>query len=140
MKNEGNIELLTKIDMLLADEKELIILKGKLTQPLKHTTNDGKGIYYTFQLRTLKKLSSDEYGTAFNTYHCVMPVDVAKRYSDDELSSCKDNEVLCILSANCRTKKLTNDVVVNNITFFVNDMVLTRTINNTITNSKVINL
>lgn len=140
MKNEINIDLLQKINDMLIDEKELIVVKGKLTQPQKQSTTDGKGIYYSFQLRVLKKLGIDEYATTFNTYHCIIPQDVAKRYSDDEISSFKDNEVICLMSANCRTKKLDNGAIVNNITFFVNDMVLIRTIDNNINSTKVIKL
>lgn len=143
MKNENvsaNANMLLKINDLLGSEKELVVLKGKLITPSKHKTADEKGIYYSFHLRTLKRLSTDEYGTTFNTYHCIVPVEVSKRYSDDEISSFKDNEVICLLSVNCRIKKLQGDVVVNNATFFVNDIVLIRNVDNTINNEKVINL
>jgi hypothetical protein len=145
MKNEENLSLeneslLKRMNRMMADEKELILLKGKMSQPKKMKTDEDK-IYYTFVLRVLKRLSSDEYGTTFNTYFCVVPTNVSCNMTDDDIKSMKDNEVICLLTANCRTKTLTNSkVTVNNITLFVNDIVITRTIDNSINNSKVVNL
>lgn len=136
---KGN-EMLKKVDTLLGTEKELIILKGKLTVPQKAATKADGEIYYTFRLKTLKRSSNDEYGQSFNTYQIVVPCDVAKNISESELSALKNNEVLCICQANANAKVLPNGAVVNNISLFVIDMMLSRSIDNVTILQKAINL
>lgn len=137
---KGN-EFMKKVDGLLGQEKELIVLKGKLFAPQKASTKEGNETYYTFRLKTLKKSSNDEYGQSFNTYHCVMPTDVSKNYSEQDIQALKNNEVLCLCTFNASVKTLPNSgAVVNNITIFVNDVMLVRSIDSNMVVHKAINL
>lgn len=138
-------ELMQKVDILLGAEKELLILKGMLLSPKVCTTKDSKQEYYTFMLKTIKAMSTDEYAQGYNTYHCIMPVETSKKYTKEEISGLKNNEVLCLCSANAHVKKFDKketgeEFTVNNITIYVNDLMLIRTIDNTRTVQKAINL
>jgi len=135
-----NNDYIENINILMDEEKELIVLKGKMIQPQLCKTKNNNEDYYSFKLKTLKKNSNDEYGQSFNTYYCVVPVIVAKKYSKDDVSVLKNNEVLCICNMSAMTKKLQNGALVNNITVFVNYMKLVREIDNGNTLNQVSNL
>ncbi|MEM4935347.1 MAG: hypothetical protein QXY78_05390 [Thermoplasmata archaeon] len=139
MKNGDYLE---KVNNLLGEEKELIILKGKMFSPQLSKTQEGNETYYTFKLKCLKNISNDEYGSAFNTYYCVVPSAVSKDYTEKDFAETfKNNEVVVLCSANASTKTLgQNNVVVNNIRLYVTSIMLSREITGEKKIHKAINL
>ncbi|WP_202709705.1 hypothetical protein [Sporosalibacterium faouarense] len=144
-EDKKNNDLLTKLNELLKDEKELMILKGQLQSPEKQIKEDGQ-IYYTFTLKTVKKYTNDLYSTGFSTYYIVIPTSVSAKLSDDDIKDMKGNEVLVLLDPSCRTKIITaresgNKYKVNhNINLYCIDIMKVRDVERTIDNSKVISL
>ncbi|NMB98229.1 MAG: hypothetical protein GYA02_16750 [Clostridiaceae bacterium] len=124
-------EFVEKVNNLLGEEKELILLKGKMFSPQLSRTQEGNEIYYTFKLKCVKNISNDEYGSAFNTYYCVVPSAVAKEYTEKDFAEkFKNNEVIVICSANASTKTLgqNNNMVVNNIRLYASSIILSKEI------------
>ena len=93
MKTNTETKILESINILLGAEKELIVLKGQLQNPVRREKKDTRETYYEFVVKTLRKNSDDEYGQGYNRYHCVMPSDVAKNFNDDLIKELKGNEV-----------------------------------------------
>lgn len=135
-------EFLEKVNNLLGEEKELILLKGKMFSPQLSRTQEGNEVYYTFKLKCVKNISNDEYGSAFNTYYCVVPTAIAKDYTEEDFSErFKNNEVVVVCSANASVKTLgQNNMVVNNIRLYASSIVLSKEIISTKNIHKVINL
>lgn len=114
-------ELIQRCEEVMESNKELLLLRGKMYGVEICYTKDKKAKYYTFKLKVLKNLGNNDYGHCYNTYHCVVPVVIAGQYNDTDFESMKDNEVICICTANAQVRKSTNsDICYNNITLFVN--------------------
>lgn len=134
-------EMLKKVDNLLGQEKELIVLKGMLFSPAMAHTQEGNHPYYSFKLKVLKNSGSDEYGQSFNTYYCIMPSEVAKGFTQQDITTMKNNEVICLCSANAQVKTLgEKKISVNNISLYCHGIMMTRAINRETPYQKAINL
>ncbi|MEM0173433.1 MAG: hypothetical protein QXI16_02885 [Sulfolobaceae archaeon] len=124
-------EFLEKVNNLLGEEKELLLLKGKMFSPQLSKTQESNETYYTFKLKCVKNISNDEYGSAFNTYYCVVPSIIAKEYTEKDFAErFKNNEVIVICSANASIKTLgqNNNMVVNNIRLYATNIILSKEI------------
>lgn len=142
MKNES---LLAKINDLLGEEKELIVLKGKLFSPAEVKRQEDQAIYYTFRLKVLKAANDDAYAQSFNTYFIIMPAEVAKRYTREQIREMKDNEVILLCSARAGTREFVNKntgekVTVNNISLYGLDIMFTRQIKKDSENAKALKI
>jgi hypothetical protein len=139
--SEKSGDLLKKVDNLLGNEKELIILKGMFFSPAMAHTQQGNNPYYSFKLKVLKNTGSDEYGQSFNTYHVIMPSEVAKDFPQQAITAMKNNEVVCLCSANAQVKVLGEKKInVNNISLYCHGLMMTREILRETTFQKAINL
>jgi hypothetical protein len=114
-------ETMDNIIKILGDEKELHIFRGQIQAPVKNT-NTNKETYYTFNLKTVTSAANDEYSTNSNVYHCVMPAEISKQYSDIQISELKDYEVIIIASMSARVKNFKKEdqtFKYNNINIFI---------------------
>ena len=71
---------------------------------------------------------------AYNTYYCIMPVDVSKRFTQEDIKEMKDNEVICICSPRAYVRTFVNNktgeqVAVNNVNLYCIDIMMIRQIN-----------
>lgn len=128
------VSLTERINELMGNEKELIVLKGKLYSPTEEHKQETGEVYYTFRLKVIKNINDDEYGKNYNTYICIMPCDVSHKFSKQQIQDMKNNEVLALCSARAgvRTfmrKDTDEQVAVNNITLYVVELLNTRRIN-----------
>lgn len=154
MTTEQNVKtndsIMKKLTTVLGNETELIVIRGQLKNPQKVQKEDGSGYYYTFQLKSIRQSNPDEaYSQGYNTFYCIMSSNVAKTYTDEQMSGMKENEVIALCSLNARakttqyTEKTTGEVVertYNNITLYISDLLQTRSIQKELTNKKAINL
>ncbi|NTV91478.1 MAG: hypothetical protein HGA22_14150 [Clostridiales bacterium] len=115
--------MVAKINAILGEESELIALKGKFFSPAEVAKKDGGEIYYTFKLRVPKGINEDKYNQSYNSYYLIMPAEISNRYTKDEITNFKNNEVivLCTPRAGTRSfksKQTGDDITVNDITLF----------------------
>ncbi len=133
MSKEIKSEVLEKFNNILGSETELIVLKGKMFMPMQHKRQEDSESYYTFRLKCIKKANEDAYSQAYNTYYCIMPVDVSKRFTSEDVKEMKDNEVICICSSRAFVRTFVNNtgeqVAVNNINLYCIDLMKVREIN-----------
>ena len=134
MSKEIKSGILERLNEIMGEEKELIVLKGKMFMPMQHRRQEDSESYYTFRLKCIKRGNEDVYTQAYNTYYCIMPVDVAKRYTQEEIKGMKDNEVICICAPRAYVRNFVNSktgeqVSVNNINLYCVDLMLIRQIN-----------
>ena len=139
-----NTEVLVKLDSLLGDGKQLIVLKGLMQNPGIRFTQEENKKYYEFDLKVLTTKGTDEYNTSYNRYHIIVPVEVAKQFTDDEIKSMKNNEIIVLVDSSCSVRNISKDrekpVFKNDLTLYVTDMQLIRHVEKAIENKKVINL
>jgi|LSQX01.2.fsa_nt_gb hypothetical protein len=134
MSKEIKSEVLEKMNEILGSETELIVLKGKMFMPMQHKRQEDSESYYTFRLKCIKKANEDAYSQAYNTYYCIMPVDVSKKFTQEEIKEMKDNEVICICAPRAYVRTFVNNktgeqVAVNNINLYCIDLMKVREIN-----------
>lgn len=133
MSKEFKTEVLEKFNEILGSETELVVLKGKMFMPMQHKRQEDNESYFTFRLKCIKRLNEDAYSQGYNTYYCIMPVDVAKRYTPEKIKAIKDNEVICICSPRAYVRNFLNSktgeqVAVNNINLYCIDIMMVRSI------------
>lgn len=109
----------------LGEEKELHVMKGLFMSPMVATKGTGEQ-YYSFDLKVLKQFGDDEeYGQTYNLYNCIIPSDLAMRFTSEDIKGFKDCEVLVLVTAKCSVKRVNNNKF-NNISFFVQHLELSR--------------
>ena len=145
MSKENKSEVLERFNEILGSETELIVLKGKMFMPMQHKRQEDNESYYTFRLKCIKKANEDAYSQAYNTYYIIMPVDVSRRFTSDEIKAMKDNEVICICSTRAYVRNFVNrktgeQVSVNNINLYCVDLMLIRYINKEFDHGKTLKL
>lgn len=138
-------EVLEKVNAILGSENELIVLKGKMFMPMQHKRQEDNESYYTFRLKCIKRANDDTYSQAFNTYYCIMPVEVSKRFSQEDIRDMKDNEVICICSSRAIVKNFVNNktgeqIAVNNINLYCVDIMMIREIKKEFEHGKTLKL
>ncbi len=137
-------ETIKKYQEMLGDKKQLLLIKGQLLNPVAVPKKDSGELYCTFNLKESKMYSQDEYGQAFNNYHCIIPADVFGQIGPDAITAMKGNEVIILVEASCFIKKLTGTTgqfTVNNISLYVHDIALTKQLQQELhTPSKVVSL
>lgn len=126
-------EVLEKLNEILGSENELVVLKGKMFMPMQHKRQEDSESYFTFRLKCIKRGNEDAYSQAYNTYYCIMPVDVSKRFTLEQIKEIKDNEVICICSTRAYVRNFLNNktgeqVAVNNINLYCVDIMMVRQI------------
>lgn len=127
-------EVLEKFNEILGSETELIVLKGKMFMPMQHKRQEDNESYFTFRLKCIKRANEDAYSQAYNTYYCIMPVEVSKRFTSEDVKEMKDNEVICICSPRAYVRTFVNNktgeqVAVNNVNLYCIDIMMVRQIN-----------
>lgn len=132
--------LLDKFNKMMGNEKELILLKGQFINPAKAKKKNSDDTYYTFGIKTLKKMGTDEYSQSFNTYQVIVPVERSKHYTDEQIKAFKNNEVLVLVESNCHIKRIGENGKVNNITLYLMDIMQTKEIIREIPDTKAVNL
>ena len=140
-----NISLIAKINDLLGEEKELIVLKGKMFSPAEVKRQEDGAVYYTFKMKVLKAQNDDAYAQSFNTYFVVLPAEIAKRYTREQIQEFKNNEVIVLCSAKAGTRAFTRkdtgeQVTVNNINLYGIDIMFTRQIKKESENVKALRI
>lgn len=127
------IKVLEKFNEILGSETELVVLKGKMFMPMQYKRQEDNESYFTFRLKCIKRANEDAYSQAYNTYYCIMPVDVSKRFTQEDIKEMKDNEVICICSPRAYVRTFVNNtgeqVAVNNINLYCIDIMMVRQIN-----------
>lgn len=144
MSNEKH-SMIEKVNEILGDERELIVLKGKLYQPLQEHRKEDNQPYYSFKLKVIKKINDDMYSQGYNSYSCIMPVERSKQISTEEMRAMKDNEVICLCSARASVRSFANkttgeQVTVNNINLYVVDLMFTREIKKEVAAGKALRI
>jgi len=127
-------DVLEKFNEILGSENELVVLKGKMFMPMQYKRQEDNESYFTFRLKCIKRANEDAYSQAYNTYYCIMPVDVSKRYTQEDIKEMKDNEVICICSPRAYVRTFANNktgeqVAVNNVNLYCVDIMQVRKIN-----------
>lgn len=139
-----NDDILNKVDDLMASN-EMIFLKGQLINLQQCSNTDGE-IYFLSDLKVPRSLSTDNvYGVSFNVYHvCFSNKFLVESNLDIEtFKSFKNNEVLLSLSSFSSVKSVKKEQTYkfNNIKFFVNDLMLTKSLEKpNFSTKKVVNL
>lgn len=128
------IKVLEKFNEILGSENELVVLKGKMFMPMQYKRQEDNESYFTFRLKCIKRANEDAYSQAYNTYYCIMPVDVSKRFTQEDIKEMKDNEVICICAPRAYVRTFVNNktgeqVAVNNINLYCIDIMMVRQIN-----------
>lgn len=128
-------EYLKKVNDLLGDEHDLILVKGELNKIDKCFKEDGS-VYYMGDLRVLRNTNTgSEYDIKTSNYLCCFGSEFVldAKLDDDKMKALKNNEVLLILNclSNIKTIKSKKDGVedsfkVDNVRFFVQDVLLTK--------------
>ena len=134
MSKEIKSDVLEKFNEILGSENELIVLKGKMFMPMQYKRQEDNESYFTFRLKCIKRANEDAYSQAYNTYYCIMPVDVSKRFTQEDIKEMKDNEVICICAPRAYVRTFVNNktgeqVAVNNINLYCIDIMMVRQIN-----------
>ncbi len=122
-------ETIKKYQEILGDKKQFLIIKGQLLNPVAVPKKESGDLYCTFNLKESKMYSQDEYGQAFNNYHCIIPSDIFGQLGPESITAMKGNEVIVFVEASCFIKKLTGTTgqfTVNNISLYVHDIALTK--------------
>ena len=127
-------DVLEKFNEILGTENELVVLKGKMFMPMQYKRQEDNESYFTFRLKCIKRANEDVYSQAYNTYYCIMPVEVSKRFTQEDIKEMKDNEVICICSPRAYVRTFTNNktgeqVAVNNVNLYCVDIMKVRQIN-----------
>jgi len=136
-KNES---LLEKFNSLMGEEKELILLKGQMINPSKRKKKDSEEVYYTFSLKTVKKMGEDEYSQGYNTYQIIVSVEKSKQFTDEQIKAMKNNEVLVLLETSCHIRKFGDNGRDNKITFYLVEIMQTKEIKREMPDIKAVNL
>lgn len=127
-------DVLEKFNEILGSENELVVLKGKMFMPMQYKRQEDNESYFTFRLKCIKRANEDAYSQAYNTYYCIMPVDVSKRFTSEDVKEMKDNEVICLCAPRAYVRTFTNNktgeqVAVNNVNLYCIDIMIVRQIN-----------
>ena len=127
-------DVLEKFNEILGSENELVVLKGKMFMPMQYKRQEDSESYYTFRLKCIKRANEDAYSQAYNTYYCIMPVEVSKKFTQEDIKEMKDNEVICICSPRAYVRTFANNktgeqVAVNNVNLYCVDIMKVRQIN-----------
>lgn len=138
---EKNNEMITKINNLMNDNNNLLLLKGQLIKPMRQVKENGE-VYYTFILKTLNKYSDDDYSQNYSMFYCVLSTDRSLHYSDEDLKALKNNEVIVVANITGIVKQInaqTGKFYVNSRnSIFVHDVYLNREINRTVKQKDII--
>lgn len=138
-------DVLEKFNEILGSENELVVLKGKMFMPMQYKRQEDNESYFTFRLKCIKRANEDAYSQAYNTYYCIMPVDVSKRYTQEDLKEMKDNEVICLCAPRAYVRTFVNNktgeqVAVNNVNLYCVDIMKVRQINKEFEQAKSLKL
>lgn len=138
-------DVLEKFNEILGSENELVVLKGKMFMPMQYKRQEDNESYFTFRLKCIKRANEDAYSQAYNTYYCIMPVDVSKRFTSEDIKEMKDNEVICICSPRAYVRTFVNNktgeqVAVNNVNLYCVDIMKVRQINKEFEQAKSLKL
>lgn len=138
-------DVLEKFNEILGSENELVVLKGKMFMPMQYKRQEDNESYFTFRLKCIKRANEDAYSQAYNTYYCIMPVDVSKRFTSEDVKEMKDNEVICLCAPRAYVRTFINNktgeqVAVNNVNLYCVDIMKVRQINKEFEQAKSLKL